>query len=272
MAAAGAVALAAFVVRERTARSPMLPLSIFAERQFAATNAVTLLLYAALSGTLLLLPTQLQVGWGYSPLASGLATLPITVIMFALSGRSGRLAARIGPRLQMSAGPVVVAIGLALLTRSTDGASYVAYVLPAVVVFAIGLAATVAPLTATAMGSAPPEHAGLASAVNNDVARFGGLLATAVLPPLAGITGTAYLHPAQLAAGFRTAVWIAAGLAALGGILAAITIRNRPRAAPPGIRETGTGETGTVAETGAPEAAETAECLHCGLDAPPLRD
>jgi hypothetical protein len=104
------------------------------------------------------------------------------------------------------------------------------------------------------------------------VARFGGLLATAVLPPLAGITGTAYLHPAQLAAGFRTAVWIAAGLAALGGILAAITIRNRPRAAPPGIRETGTGETGTVAETGAPEAAETAECLHCGLDAPPLRD
>ncbi|HEY1699901.1 MAG TPA: MFS transporter [Trebonia sp.] len=268
MAAAGAVALAAFVVREQTARSPMLPLSIFGDRQFAATNAVTLLLYAALSGTLLLLPTQLQVGWGYSPLASGLATLPITVIMLALSGRSGRLAGRIGPRLQMSAGPVVVAIGLALLTRSTHGSSYVEDVLPAVVVFGLGLAATVAPLTATAMGSAPPEHAGLASAVNNDVARFGGLLATAVLPPLAGITGTAYLHPAQLAAGFRTAVWIAAGLAALGGILAALTIRNRLPAAPPGTREPVTGE----AETRTPEAAETAETLHCGLDAPPLRD
>jgi EmrB/QacA subfamily drug resistance transporter len=264
MAAAGAAGLAVFLVRERTARAPMLPLSIFRDRQFAATNAVTLLLYAALSGTLLLLPTQLQIGWGYSPLASGLATLPITVIMLALSGRSGRLAGRIGPRLQMCAGPLIVAVGLALLTRSTHGASYVVYVLPAVVVFGLGLAATVAPLTATAMGSAPPEHAGLASAVNNDVARFGGLLATAVLPPLAGITGSAYLHPAQLAAGFRTAVWIAAGMAALGGILAALTVSNRPTAAPP----TGTGE----ADTGTPEPVEAAECLHCGLDAPPLRD
>jgi EmrB/QacA subfamily drug resistance transporter len=247
MLAVAAASLAAFLAREATARSPMLPLPVFRRRQFAATNAVTLVVYAALSGALFLLPTQLQVGWGYSPLASGLATLPITVIMLALSARSGRLAGRIGPRLQMSAGPLVVAAGLALLVLSTHGASYPRYVLPGVVVLGLGLAVTVAPLTATAMSSAPPEHAGLASAVNNDVARFGGLLATAVLPPLAGITGAVYLHPAQLAAGFRTTVLIAAGLSAAGGILAAFTIRNGPG------------------------HAEEPECLHCGLDAPPLR-
>jgi EmrB/QacA subfamily drug resistance transporter len=255
----GVSALVAFLVRERTARAPMLPLGIFTERQFTATNVVTFMVYAALSGALFLLPTQLQVGWGYSPLASGLATLPVTVIMLALSARSGRLASRIGPRLQMSAGPVVVAAGLALLTFSTHGSSYVVDVLPAVVVFGLGLAVTVAPLTATAMGSAPADHAGIASAVNNDVARFGGLLAVAILPPLAGITGTAYLHPAQLAAGFRTAVLIAAAMSAAGGIFAAFTISNRPRPAPP------------RAAAAAREAPGTTECLHCALDGPPLR-
>jgi len=250
MLAVAAASLAAFLAREATARSPMLPLSIFRDRQFAATNAVTLVVYAALSGALFLLPTQLQVGWGYSPLASGLATLPITVIMLTLSARSGRLAARIGPRLQMSVGPIVVAAGLTLLVLSTHGSSYLVDVFPAIVVWGLGLALTVAPLTATAMGSAPSEHAGLASAVNNDVARFGGLLATALLPSLAGITGTTYLHPAQLAAGFRTAVLISAGLCAAGGLLAACTIRNPSRA---------------------PQAAPEPECLHCGVDAPPLR-
>ena len=113
--------------------------------------------------------------------------------MLVLSGRSGQLAARIGPRLQLSAGPLVIGAGLALLTLAPSGPSYVRYVLPAVVVFGLGIAITVAPLTATAMSSAPAEHAGIASAVNNDVARFGGLLAVAILPALAGITGSAYL-------------------------------------------------------------------------------
>jgi EmrB/QacA subfamily drug resistance transporter len=251
MLAVAVIALVAFLAREATAKSPMLPLSIFRERQFSATNAVTLVVYAALTGALFLLPTQLQVGWGYSPLASGLATLPITVIMLALSARSGRIAGRIGPRLQMSAGPIVVAAGMALLILSTHSANYLAGTFPGIVVLGLGLAVTVAPLTATAMSSAPPEHAGLASAVNNDVARFGGLLATALLPLLAGITGTAYLHPAQLGAGFRTALLIGAGLAAAGGVLAAFTIRNPPRAAA--------------------EPAPELECLHCGLEAPPLR-
>src|SRR6516162_6150201 len=252
MALAGVLGLAAFLVRERRAASPMLPLSIFAERQFAATNAVTFLVYAALTGATFLLPVVLQVVWGYSPLASGLALLPLTVIMLALSARSGQLATRIGPRLQMSVGPVVVGVGLALLTLATSGPSYVLYVLPAVIVFGLGLAATVAPLTATAMSSAPAQHSGIASAINNDVARFGGLLAVAALPALAGITGTSYLHPDALAAGFRTAVLISGGLCVVGGLLAAVTITNPARAPRP-------------AGAPAPE-----ECLHCGLDAPPL--
>jgi EmrB/QacA subfamily drug resistance transporter len=252
MAAVGAVGLAAFLIREHSAASPMLPLEIFRVRQFAATNAVTFIVYAALTGATFLLPVELQVVSGYSPLGSGVALLPLTVIMLTLSARSGRLASQIGPRLQMSVGPLVVAAGLALLTFSTYGSSYVVYVLPAVVVFGLGLAVTVAPLTATAMSSAPAEHSGIASAVNNDVARFGGLLAVAVLPALAGITGTAYLHPDALAAGFRTAVLISAALCAAGGLLAAVTITNPVRAPRP---------------AGAPT---TPECLHCGLEAPPL--
>ena len=193
---------------------------------------------------------MLQIVSGYSPLASGLALLPLTVIMLALSARSGQLAARIGPRLQLSVGPFIVGAGLAMLTFSTSGSGYVTSVLPAVVVFGIGLAITVAPLTSTAMSSAPAEHAGIASAVNNDLSRFGGLLAVAILPPLVGITGQAYLHPAALAAGFRTAVLISGGLCGAGGLLAALTITN-PRSEPAGAP--------------APE-----QCLYCALDAPPL--
>jgi EmrB/QacA subfamily drug resistance transporter len=252
MAVIGVAGLAAFLVREGTAATPMLPLGIFKVRQFAATNAVTFIVYAALTGATFLLPVTLQVVSGYSPLASGIAFLPLTFIMLTLSARSGKLASQIGPRLQMSVGPVVIGAGLALLTRATYGSSYVVYVLPAVLVFGLGLAITVAPLTATAMSSAPAEHSGLASAVNNDVARFGGLLAIAVLPALAGITGTVYLHPDALAAGFRTAVLIAAGLCAAGGLLAAFTITNPPR---------------VPRRAGAPAPEE---CLHCGLEAPPL--
>jgi len=252
MTLAGVAGLTAFLAREYRAASPMLPLSIFRERQFAATNAATFVVYAALVGATFLLPVVLQVVSGYSPLASGLALLPLTVIMLALSARSGRLAARIGPRLQMSAGPVVVGAGLAMLTLATRGSSYVLYVLPAVVVFGLGLAITVAPLTATAMNSAPAEQSGIASAVNNDVARFGGLLAVAVLPALAGITGTVYLHPHALAADFRTAALISGVTCAAGGVLAAFTITNPPHVPRP-------------AGVPAPE-----QCLHCGLDAPPM--
>jgi EmrB/QacA subfamily drug resistance transporter len=251
MALLGVAGLAGFLAREQRAAAPMLPLGIFRDRQFAAASAVTFIMYGALTGATFLLPVVLQVVSGYSPLASGLALLPLTIIMLALSARSGQLAARIGPRLQLSVGPVVVGAGLAMLTFAVSGAGYAAHVLPAIVVFGLGIAITVAPLTSVAMSSAPAEHAGIASAVNNDLSRFGGLLAVAILPALAGITGQAYLHPDALAAGFKIAVLISGGLCAAAGLLAAVTITN-PR--------------------GGPEPAEApGYCLHCALEAPPLR-
>ena len=135
----------------------MLPLELFRSRQFSGANGVTFAVYGALGGALFLLPVELQIVKGYSPLASGLALLPVTLVMLALSARSGALSARIGPRLQMTVGPLIVGAGLALLTRATDPGSYWTQVFPAVLLFAFGLAVTVAPLTATAMGAAPPS-------------------------------------------------------------------------------------------------------------------
>lgn len=254
--AAGALAVAAtlsFVLVEKTVSAPMLPLDIFRDRQFSATNAVTFVVYGALGAAFFLVPIALQVVDRYSALESGLALIPVTVVMLLLSARSGRLASRIGPRLQMSLGPLVVAGGLALLTRAVSGPDYFEYVFPAVMVFAIGLAATVAPLTATAMSSAPAEHAGIASAVNNDVARIAQLLSVALLPWLAGIAGESYLHPHELAHGFRSAVLIAAAMCAAGGLVAAAAIRNRRP------------DAGIKAPAGAARDA-----FYCALDAPPL--
>ncbi len=248
--AAGAALLGLFLLAERREARPMLPLGMFGSRQFSAANAVTFVVYAALGGVLFLVPTVLQVVHGYSPLQAGTSLLPVTVIMLLLSSRSGALAARIGPRLQMSAGPVVIAAGLALFTRIGEDGGYLPVVLPAVAVFGLGLAINVAPLTATAMAAAPAGHSGVASAVNNDVARAAGLIAVAVLPALGGITGDSYLHPAALARGFQAAALIAAAFCAAGGLLAAATIRNPSRA---------------ECERSAPRGS------HCGLDAPPLR-
>jgi MFS family permease len=193
----------------------------------------------------------LQVVEHYTPLDSGLALLPVTLIMLLFSARSGQLSARIGPRLQMSLGPVVVGAGLALLARATDHGNYWTQVFPAVLVFGLGLAVTVAPLTATAMGAAPAEHSGIASAVNNTVARAAGLFAVAVLPLAAGLTGAAALKPSELAEGFRTAVYLAAATSAAGGLLAVLTIRNPARRPGPGAEP---------------------ECPHfCGVAGPPLR-
>ena len=228
--ALAAVTAPAFLVVEHRRAHPMLPLGLFRSRQFSGANAVTFAVYGALGGALFLLPVELQIVAGYSPLASGLALLPVTVVMLALSARSGALSARIGPRLQMTVGPLIVGAGLALLTRATDPGSYWTQVFPAVLLFAFGLAVTVAPLTSTAMSAAPPEHAGIASAVNNTVSRAAGLLAVAVLPLLAGLTGAAALDATELAAGFRTAMLLSGALCAAGGVLAALTIRKpRPR-------------------------------------------
>jgi EmrB/QacA subfamily drug resistance transporter len=222
----GIALLVGFVVNEARSPAPMMPLSLFASRQFAGANVVTLVLYAALSGALFLLPVQLQRGSGFSPIAAGSALLPVTLVMLLLSARAGRLAQRIGPRLPMTVGPLVAAAGLALLTRVDTHSSYLTTVLPAVIVFALGLSATVAPLTATVLAAAPERSVGVASAVNNDVARTAGLLAVAVLPGLAGITQASYADPARLTTGFHHAVLAAALLLAIGGVLSWLLIRN----------------------------------------------
>jgi EmrB/QacA subfamily drug resistance transporter len=246
----GLVLLAVFILIEGRERQPMLPLGVFKSRQFSAANAVTFVVYAALGGLLFLVPVVLQVAHHYSPIEAGMSLLPVTFIMLLLSARSGALAARIGPRLQMTVGPLVIAGSFLLFTRVGASGNYLTAVLPAVVVFGLGVAVMVAPLTATAMGAAPAEHAGVASAVNNDVARAAGLIAVAVLPALAGITGDSYLHPAALAHGFKVAAMMAAVFCAAGGILAALTIRNPPRA--------------TRAKAAPHEVS-------CALEAPPLR-
>jgi EmrB/QacA subfamily drug resistance transporter len=240
----------AFLWLEYREKNPMLPLGLFRSLQFSGANAVTFVVYGALGGALFLLPVELQIVAHYSPLESGLALLPVTIIMLLFSARSGQLSARIGPRLQMSVGPILVGIGVALLARATTPGNYVTQVLPAVVVFGAGLAVTVAPLTATAMSAAPAEHSGIASAVNNTVARAASLFAVSVLPLAAGLTGTVALKPAELASGFRTAVYISAVASAAGGLLAFLTIRNP---AP------------------APKEEEPVCTFHCAVGGTPLR-
>jgi EmrB/QacA subfamily drug resistance transporter len=223
----GVALLAGFLVVEARSSHAMMPLSLFRSRTFSAANLVTLVVYAALSGALFLIPVQLQRVSGFTPIAAGSALLPVTFVMLLLSARMGRLAQRIGPRWPMTVGPIVAGAGLALLVRVGAHASYLVDVLPAVVVFGLGLSATVAPLTATVLAAAPARQVGVASAVNNDVARAAGLLAVAVLPGLAGITPSAYDTPALLSTGFHHAVLIAAALCALGGVLSAILISDQ---------------------------------------------
>jgi EmrB/QacA subfamily drug resistance transporter len=229
---AGILAGIGFVVLERhRGRAehgvpPMLPLDIFASRQFNAVNLVTFVIYGALGGTLFLLVLQLQVVSGYSPMAAGVSLLPLTVLMLALSARAGALAQRVGPRWLMTAGCALCAAGLLLAVRIGPNASYVADVLPTVILFGLGLSAVVAPLTATVLASADVRHAGVASGVNNAVARAAGLLAVAGLPLAVGLTGDAYEDPAMMNSGFRMAMVLCAGLLAVAAVLSALTIDN----------------------------------------------
>ncbi len=220
------VTFVAFLTVERRAINPTLPLELFRERRFSAINTVTFVIYGALTGALFLLPIVLQTSAGYSPMASGLATLPITVILLVGSAPSGALAARIGPKLQLTVGPAVTGLGLFLLRGAADG-SYVSSVLPGLIVQGIGLALVVAPLTAVALDAAPTAHAGVASAVNNDVARAAGWIAVAVLPGMVGLDATAFTTGEGLAGGFRTAMDLCALACVAGGLLAALTIENR---------------------------------------------
>lgn len=221
---AGGVLLAVFVLIEMRSDHPLVPPALFASRVFTVANLVTLAVYAALGGVFFLLVLELQIVAGYSPLLAGLATLPVTLLMLALSAPSGRWAQRHGPRLPMTFGPLLAAGGLILLQRVGPGASYPLDVLPGVLVFGLGLSVLVAPLTGAVLGAVPASEAGIASGVNNAVARTAQLLAVAALPGLVGISG-ALDDPAVFDSGFGIAMWICAGLLLTGAALAGVLLR-----------------------------------------------
>jgi len=189
--------------------------------------------YAALGGMFFLLVAFLQISLHYPPISAGAALLPQTVLMLLLSARSGALAQRIGPRIPLTVGPLMIAAGMLLMARIDPGDSYVAAVLPGVVVFALGVTLVASPVTATALAAVDARHAGLASGVNNAVARVANLLAVAVLPVIAGITGDRFYDSAAMTHGFRIAMPTLAALAAAGGVLAWLTIGNDALAAEP---------------------------------------
>ncbi len=206
-----------FVLVERRTASPLVPLGLFRSRIFSAANAMTLLVYGALGGVSLFTVLQLQaVGW--SALQAGLSGLPITLSLLLLSSRTAALSARIGPRVPMTVGPLVCAAGALLLLGVGEGATWW-NVLPGMTVFALGLALLVSPLTAAVLAAAPDRSVGVASGVNNAVARAGSLLAVAALPALVGLAGDDYLDPAAMSDGYRSAMLWCAGLLAAGGVV-----------------------------------------------------
>ena len=258
-ALAGVAAGVAFVLLERRRGRhpdrvpPMLPLGIFSSRQFTAINVITFIVYGAMGAVFFLLVLTLQVVAGFTPLQAGISLLPSTAAMLLLSSRAGALAQRFGPRWLMTGGLLIAAAGLALLTRIGLDTSYVTDVLPAVLLFGIGLSMTVAPLTATVLASADERHAGVASGVNNATARAAGLLAVAGLPAAVGLSGAALHMRRALDHGFQEAMLICSGLMVLAALGSALLVDNdvlRPASGEP------------VAEP---------ECLrNCAVGAPPL--
>jgi EmrB/QacA subfamily drug resistance transporter len=220
--AVGLLGLAAgvvFVLVERRTTHPLIRMDLFADRIFAATNLVTVFVYAALSVYFFLLVLQLQVVVGWSPLAAGTSVLPVTACMLLLSARAGALAQRIGPRPLMTLGCLLAAAGFALALRVDVGAHYLTDVLPSVLLLGLGLSCAVAPLTAAVLAAAPNHLAGAASGINNATARTAGLLAIAVVPALAGLGSVTADDPGALGAGFATAMLIGAGLLAVGAVV-----------------------------------------------------
>jgi EmrB/QacA subfamily drug resistance transporter len=253
----GLLALAAFFAGERRSPNPMLPLEIFRSRQFSAANGVTFVVYAALGGVFFLLVSFLQISMGYTPIEAGTASLPVTLLMLLFSARSGALAQRIGARLPLTIGPLVIALGLLMMTQIDPGDSYVTAILPAVIVFGVGLTLVVAPVTATVLAAADMRHSGIASGVNNAVARVAGLLAVAVLPVVAGLTGDSFYNPSKMTHGFHVGMVVCAVLAAAGGVLAWLTIESTVLHA--------------EAEPGGDTPERLAEDFSCGVGGPPLR-
>jgi EmrB/QacA subfamily drug resistance transporter len=225
----GAALLVAFVFIESRHPAPLLPLTMFRSRQFAGANLLTFMIYGALSAGLFLLTLFLQLPMEYSATQAGLATLPITLEILLLSTWIGAVTQRTGPRLPMVAGPLLAAAGFALLAGITPGSSYLSGVLPGIVVFGLGLAITIAPLTSAVLASVGDDRVGAASGANNAIARAAGLIAVAVLPGAAGIDVHGAAGAGSLATGFRTSMLIAAGMCTIGGLIALLTVRSAAR-------------------------------------------
>jgi len=222
----GIVCAAGFVLVERRVSQPILPLSIFRSRQFSGVNAATFLIYSALSGLFFLLMPQLQSNLHYSALLAGAALTPANVIMLVGSPIAGRASARIGPRVLMTTGAVIAAAGMLLFARVQPGVSYLGTILPATIVFGVGLSILVAPLTSAVLSAVKASDTGIASGINNAVARLAGLIATAALPLAAGLGGAAKLEGAAYAAGYARAMIISAGLCAVGALVSFLTVRS----------------------------------------------
>jgi EmrB/QacA subfamily drug resistance transporter len=229
----GALAVVAFVLLERRrGETAMLPTALFGSRLFSVLNVFTVLVYAALGGFTFFLAVYLQNVVGWSALLTGLATVPMTVLLLVGSSRAGALSAKIGPRLPLTVGPALAALGLLLLRGVRPGASYWTDVLPGVTLFGLGLTLVVAPLTASVLAAVADRFAGVASGFNNAASRVGGLLAVAALPLLVGLSGTGYEQQAALTDAFRGAMAWCAGLLLAGAVLAGLLIHRPPRAAP----------------------------------------
>jgi len=219
--ALGVVAFTAFLLRQRTVKHPMLPLELFRVRNFSVGNVATTFVYGALSLGGFLLTVFLQQVAGYSATFAGLAFLPVTIISVLLSSFFGGLAGRFGPRLFMGLGPILAGVGYLLMLSIDDSPDYWTMVLPGVVLFALGLTATVAPLTSAILGSIAAERSGIGSAINNAVSRIAGLIAIALIGVIVGSTLTVE--------SFHRGLVVTAGLLILGGIVSLVGIRNPTR-------------------------------------------
>ncbi|MGY1553162.1 MFS transporter [Microbacterium sp. A588] len=218
--AVGVVLFAVFLLRQRRSAAPLMPLTLFRARNFAWGNLATLFIYAALSLNGFVVGVYLQEGAGLSATAAGLASLPITILMILLSSQAGAWAGKLGPRLFMTIGPLLMAAGALLLLTVTGDFSYWWQVLPAMIVMGLGLSLTVAPLTSAVLGAIDEHHSGIASAVNNAISRVAGLIVVAMLSTIVG--GALDLG------GFHNAAWVTAALMTAGGVLSFIGIRRAP--------------------------------------------
>ncbi|MEA3185436.1 MAG: hypothetical protein QOJ74_1913 [Ilumatobacteraceae bacterium] len=245
VAALAVIAIAAFVRRMLHTRDPLVPPSLFRDRTFTVVNMQTVLLYGALGVSFFFVSYELQVATGWSALKAGVALLPATGLMLLLSASSGALAQKIGPRLQLTVGPLLAATGLLLLARIGANASWAADVLPGAVVFGMGLVTFVAPLTATVMAAADPNHVSVASGVNNAIARAASLSALAVIPVVSGLSAAG--SAGEITHAFRMGLLITAAVAACAAPLAFFGLERRAT------------------------APRTPRRLHCALDGAPLQ-